>query len=412
MDSPFVQLAVAGALGMLVGMQRERASSAMAGVRTFTLITLAGALCAQLSAAMGDWVLIIGLLGVVAMIIMSNLISLFTEEKPDPGMTTEAAAIVMFLLGALVVVGPVAVAVVCTGAVAVLLHFKDPLHQTIKHIGDKEAHAVMQFVLIALVILPVLPDKTYGPLNVLNPYKIWMMVVLIVGISLVAYAAVNILGSRVGALLAGVLGGLISSTATTVSYARKSREAPEASGLAATIVLIASTIVFGRILVEAAIVAPGVIGDIAPPLLTVAAMMGLLGIISFFLAHRSAPTIPLQGEPSELKTAIVFGALYAVILFAVALSKQYFGETGLYVVAAISGLTDMDAITLSTANLIKAGTLEASTGWRIILVASMANIAFKGWTVIMLGAPALRRHITVSFGLVLLGAAAVLLFWP
>lgn len=412
MDSPFVQLAVAAALGMLVGMQRERASSAMAGVRTFTLIALAGAVSALLNLSLGPWVLIIGLLGVIAMIIMSNLVSLFSEEKPDPGMTTEAAALVMFLLGALVVVGPMVVAVVCTGAVALLLHFKEPLHKTIRLIGEKEIHAVMQFVLIALVILPVLPDKTYGPLDVLNPYKIWLMVVLIVGISLVAYAAVKILGSRVGALLAGVLGGLISSTATTVSYARKSREVPEASGLATAIVLIASTIVFGRILIEAAIVAPGVIWQIAPPLLTVAAMMGVLGIISFFFTHRAAPPIPLQGEPSELKTAIVFGALYAVILFAVALSKKHFGDTGLYIVAAISGLTDMDAITLSTANLIKDGTLESTTGWRLILVASMANIIFKGWAVMMLGSAALRRNIVFNFGLVLIGATAVLILWP
>ena len=412
MDSPFIQLAVAGALGMLVGMQRERASSAMAGVRTFTLITLAGALCAMLSPTMGEGVLLIGLGAVIAMIIMSNLVSLFATDDADPGMTTEVAAIVMFLLGALVVTGPMAAAVVCTGAVALLLHFKEPLHTTIRRIGDKEVHAMMQFVLIALVILPVLPDKTYGPLDVLNPYKIWLMVVLIVGISLVAYAAVKILGSRVGALLAGVLGGLISSTATTVSYARKSREVPEASGLATAIVLIASTIVFGRILVEAAIVAPSVIWQIAPPLLTVAAMMGVLGIVSFFITNRTAPPIPLQGEPSELKTAIVFGALYAVILFAVALSKKYFGDTGLYVVAAISGLTDMDAITLSTANLIKDGTLEATTGWRLILVASMANILFKGWTVMMLGSPALRRNIVFNFTLVLIGATAVLIFWP
>jgi uncharacterized membrane protein (DUF4010 family) len=412
MDSPLLQLAVAAALGMLVGLQRERVSSAMAGVRTFTLLTLAGALCAILTPMLGEWLILVGMLGVIAMIVMSNLISLLTEDKPDPGMTTETAAIVMFLIGALVVVGPMAGAVVCTGAIALLLHLKDPLHKTVRRIGEKEIRAVMQFVLIALVILPVLPDKTYGPLNVLNPYKIWLMVVLILGISLAAYAAVKILGSRVGALLAGVLGGLISSTATTVSYARKSREAPEASRLAAAIVLVASTVVFVRIIAEAAIVAPGVIGRLAPPLLTVAAMMGLLGAVSFLVAHRTAPAIPLEGEPSELKTAIVFGALYAVILFVVALVKERFGDAGLYVVAAVSGLTDMDAITLSTANLIKDQRLEASTGWRIILVAAMANIVFKGGMVMMLGSPALRRQVALCFGLVLLGAGAVLVFWP
>jgi len=412
MNSPFVQLALAVGLGMLVGMQRERDGSAMAGVRTFALIALSGSLCAVLAATVGGWVVAAGMLGVVAMIVTSNLLKAKRDEKPDPGMTTEAAALVMFLVGVLPVVGKQEIAVVVTGAVALLLHLKDPLHSAVRRIGQKEVKAVMQFVLIALVILPVLPNEEFGPLNVLNPYKIWMMVVLIVGISLVAYAAIRLLGNHVGGLLAGILGGLVSSTATTVTYARKSRESPAMSALAASIILLASTSVFFRILAEVGIVAPAVLPAIAPPLLIVMAMMGALGAVMFMRARHDTPTEPLHGEPAELKTAIVFAALYAVILFAVALAKENFGQAGLYVVATVSGLTDMDAITLSTAEMIKSQGLNPATGWRLILVAAMANMVFKAGVVMMLAAPALRRRIVMAFAIVLVGAAAVLVLWP
>ncbi len=412
MDSPFFQLALAAGLGMLVGMQRERRGSAMAGVRTFTLITITGALCGLLAVPLGEWIVAVGMLGVIAMIVVSNLLKYKAEAAPKPGMTTEAASLVMFLVGVLPTVGQTTIAVVVTGVVALLLHLKDPLHKFAKTIDTREFTAIMQFVLIALVILPLLPDRTFGPLDVLNPYKIWLMVVLIVGISLAAYAAVKLLGNRVGALLAGVLGGLISSTATTVSYARKSRETPAASALAAAIILIASAIVFGRVLAEVALVSSTVLPHIAAPLLTVAAVVAALGAFTFWRSHGQGDTLPLQGNPSEMKTAVLFAALYAVILFAITFAREYLGQAGLYVVAALSGMTDMDAITLSTASMIADERLDASTGWRIILIAAMANIVFKGAAVFALGSAALRRHIAVSFGIILAAGAAVLVLWP
>lgn len=397
---------------MLVGMQRERRGIAMAGVRTFTLITLSGAVCGLLSPTLGVWVVALGMVAVIAMIVVSNLLKFKRESQPDPGMTTEIASLIMFLVGVLPTAGEAKLAIVIAGAVVLLLHLKDPLHQFARKIDTREFAAIMQFVLIALVILPLLPDRTFGPLDVLNPFKIWLMVVLIVGISLAAYAAVKLLGGRSGALLAGVLGGLISSTATTVSYARKSRETPAASGLAAAIILIASAIVFARILGEVAVVAGAVLPLIAGPLLTVAAVVAALGVFVFLRTRGQGQAMPLQGDPSELRTAAVFAALYAVILFAVAFARAHLGDAGLYVVAAISGLTDMDAITLSTANMIAEDRLDASTGWRVILVAAMANLIFKGAAVAALGSSALRRTIAVTFGIILVAAIAVLVLWP
>lgn len=248
---PFVQLAVALGLGLLVGLQRERVDSAIAGIRTFSLITLLGAVAAYLGQAFGGWVIAVGLLAVAILVVSGNLVRL-KDGTAEAGQTTEFTALLMYGVGALVVIGPMPFAVVLAGAVAVLLHLREPLHRFVGRIGEEDLKAIMQFVLIALVILPVLPDQPMGPYQVLNPYQIWWMVVLIVGLSLAGYVAFKLFGARAGAVLGGVLGGVISSTATTVTYARRSREDPESSRLAALIVMLASTVVYGRVLVEIA----------------------------------------------------------------------------------------------------------------------------------------------------------------
>ena len=238
------QLAIAFGLGLLLGLQRERAESSIGGIRTFPLIAIFGTICAQLEKSFGGWVIAAGLLALVAIVIYSN----FAKMKSgaiDPGMTTEVAALLLYGLGAYVVVGNMVIAVVVGGAMAVLLHFKKPLHELAGAIGEHDMRAIMQFVLLSLVILPVLPNQDLGPYGVWNPFQIWLMVVLIVGISLSGYIAYKILGARAGTLLAGILGGLISSTATTVSYARRTAENASLASLAAFVIMIASCVSLG-----------------------------------------------------------------------------------------------------------------------------------------------------------------------
>mgnify|MGYP000732632035 CR=1 FL=1 len=253
-------------------------------------------------------------------------------------------------------------AIVAAGGLAALLHWKAPLHGFAERIGADEFAALMRLVLIGLVVLPALPNRAYGPYAVLNPFEIWLMVVLIVGISMGGYVAFKLFGPRTGAVAAGVLGGLISSTATTVSYARRSAETPRRSTAAALVVVLASAIVFGRVLVEIAVVAPGVLRVTAGPL---GAMLGVMLLIGggLYLFGIEAKDLEVEDQepPSELKSAVVFGLLYAVVLLAVAFAEDELGRRGLYAVAAISGLTDLDAITLSTANLMQAGTVELQT---------------------------------------------------
>jgi uncharacterized membrane protein (DUF4010 family) len=405
------QLAVAFGLGLLLGLQRERTESSLGGIRTFPLIAIFGTICALLEKSFGGWVIAAGLLALVAIVIYSN----FAKMKSgaiDPGMTTEVAALLLYGLGAYVVVGNMAIAVVVGGAVAALLHFKKPLHQLAGAIGEHDMRAIMQFVLLALVILPALPNQDLGPYGVWNPFQIWLMVVLIVGISLSGYIAYKILGARAGTLLAGILGGLISSTATTVTYARRTAGNASLASLAAFVIMIASCVSLARVLVEVAAVAPQSFASLAPPLTVMLGAALLIATAMYFLQRSRDSRMPEQKNPAELKTAIIFGALYALVLLAVAAAKERFGSTGLYTVAAISGLTDMDAITLSSARLVESGRTDASTGWRAILVAALSNFVFKFGTVALLGDRSLTLGVGVAFGLAVIFGALILGLWP
>ena len=241
----FQRLGIALGLGLIVGLQRERSGSPLGGFRTFPLATLFGSVSGLIAMRFGGWPIAAGLVVVAALLIMGNL----ERQERDAGLTTEVAMLLMYMVGALVMFGPASVAVIIGGTVAVLLHFKPEMHSIARRLEDPDFRAIMQFVLITLVILPILPNQAYGPYQVLNPFKIWLMVVLIVGISLGGYIIYKFFGEKAGTLVGGILGGLISSTATTVSYARRTSKAPEASALAALVIMVASTIVFGRVLI-------------------------------------------------------------------------------------------------------------------------------------------------------------------
>lgn len=403
-------IALSLGLGLLVGLQREWKDTDMAGIRTFPLLTLVGTLSALLGGESG-WLMAAGLLSVGILLMIANLAKLKNGQR-DLGMTTEAAVLVMFLVGAATGVGMLGPAIVTTGVVAVLLHWKKPLHRFVERMEPKDIRGVIHLVLIALVILPLLPDQTYGPYDVLNPYKIWLMVVLIVGISMVAYVAYKLLGASVGSVLGGILGGLISSTATTVSYARMSKQDQGVTSMAALVILIASTIVNVRVLIEVGVVAPRLLQVM---LLPMSIMLGLMALesIGLYVPLRNRETQPPNhGNPAQLKPAIIFAALYAVILFVVAAAKEHLGNQALYGVAMISGLTDVDAITLSTARLFQDGRVEGTTAWRVIMIATMSNLVFKASAVAVLGSRQLFLYTAVLFGIAFVGGAAILTFCP
>lgn len=407
----FQELGIALVLGMLVGLQRERSDARLAGIRTFPLVTLFGALCGLLAQSMGGWVVAAGLLALAALIITGKTIEI-KGGAFEPGMTSEVAILLMFAVGAYLVFGYRLVAVSIGGVAAVLLHFKVQMHGAVSRLADDDVKAIMQFVLLALVILPVLPDRTFGPYDVLNPHRIWWMVVLIVGISLGGYIVFKFFGQRAGMLLGGILGGVVSSTATTVSQARRSRDLPEASGMAAIVITIASAVVYARLMLLVAVVAPGFFVAAAPPLSTLLLVMVLLASVLWMWNRKVMFSAPVHGNPSELKVAMVFGLLYALVLFGVAAAREHFGDRGLFVVAGISGLTDVDAIALSALQLGKNGRVEGALAWKLIVLASLSNLLFKGGAVALLGSPRLRAQIAVLFGIAIAAGLLLLALWP
>lgn len=407
----YLLLGISLGLGLLVGLQREYASSKTAGIRTFPLITLTGTICGLLAKALDGWILVAGFLGVISLLVIGNSQKTRTKQEGS-GITTEAAVLLMYALGAYLVFGEPIVAVVLTGVITVLLHFKTSLHGWVNKIGEQDLRAVMQFILISMVILPVLPNTSYDLYKVLNPRDIWLMVVLIVAISLCGYFAYKLFGDKVGALMGGILGGLISSTATTVSYAKIAARNNAGSNFAAFVILTASAVSLVRVLIEIRIVSPSFFMNLAFPLIAELVVMILLTGILSFKQQKGDFNMQEQKNPADLKNAVMFGLLYAIIRFISAAANDKFGHEGLYVVSILSGLTDMDAITLSTAKMTGQKNIEASLGWKLILIAFLSNLIFKGGMAMVIGGRALGKTIAFLFGIAILTGLAILFIWP
>ncbi len=410
-------LGIAFGLGMLNGLQRQKTDHDMAGVRTFTLISLLGAISGFLTRdAENPFVLPVLGLALAGLLVMANVIKLKRQSDSDIGQTTEVAVLLMYAIGAYLVLGDQITAIITGGTMAILLYAKEHLHGFIERLQAKDLAAIMTFAGISLVILPILPDQTYGPFDVLNPYNIWLMVTLIVGISVAGYFIYKFAGKKVGIISNGVLGGLISSTATTVSYARKTTDGKGINKLAAFVITAASAIALVRVAIEVGVVIPENLPQMILPLAVEFLIMAALCAFIFYRISKEEEgeneEMPEPENPAQFKSALIFGLLYGLILLAVAFTKEEFGNSGLYVVSIISGLTDVDAITLSLSQLIKGGSLEADNGWRLILLASLSNLLFKGIMAGVLGTGRLLRWIGLSFGISIAAGLLIIWLWP
>lgn len=411
----FGPLAIALGLGLLVGLQRERPDPAsgerIAGIRTFPLITVFGTLSALIARETSWWVIAAALVGVVGMAIAGMVVG--KVRGGESGITTEMAILVMFGVGAYLVVGSTPVAVVVGGGTALLLHAKSALHGFARRLGDDDVRAIMQFALLSLVVLPIVPNRTFGsfPFDVLNPYKIWWMVVLVTGIGLTGYLLNKFLGQRAGMLLSGVLGGMISSTATTLSFARRSRVDASMSAPAAFVVMVSSSVLWARVLVLMGVVNQGLLREAALPMAVMLAVS--LGVCAVLWSRASAAGAQLsaQRNPTDLREGLVFAAIYAVVLVGLAWFGREFGEGGVYAMSAVGGLTDMDAATLSMGELSREGKVAVGTAWRAVLVAAVANTVFKAGLACALGSGAFRRTMLRAFGLVIAVGVVVLGVW-
>lgn len=405
----FLKLAVALAVGLLMGLERgwhERGAGEgerIAGLRTFGLIALLGALWGMLAEQLGEFLLGFGFAGFAALVVASYLLS--GRHERSVGVTTEVAMLLTFALGAVSAGGHMSVAAAVAVVAATLLGLKPVLHGWLLRLEQGELYAIFKLLLISVVLLPVLPDRGYGPWDTLNPHKLWWMVVLIAGISFVGYFAVKLAGARRGLVLTALFAGLASSTALTLSFARIGRHSPGLQPLLAAGVVIAAATMFPRVLLEVSVVNP----DLLPALTVPLGAMTLLGFAAVPVLLRRGSTdeepheVPLS-NPFELLPALKFAALLVAVLLLSKAAEQWLGEAGVYLLAAVSGLSDVDAITLSLAQLAR-GDLAAEVAVRGIVVAAMVNTAVKAVLVVAIARGVMGRRVGFAVVMAVLGGA-------
>jgi len=403
------------AIGLLIGLERERHSDTKAGLRTFTLIALAGTLFAFLGQLIATpWLLAAGILVIGIMLIAAysldrnNHQPLHNTHRSDPGTTTVIAALITFGLGAILWYGYSMLAVALAIATTTLLYFRAELHGVSHQLSRRDYVSFLQFAMLAFILLPLLPDREYDPFGAINPYHIALLVVVISGVSLAGYVALRIFGEGRGALLAGIFGGITSTTATTMAFSRHAQRDSNITSLAARIILIANLVLYLRIGAFVIFLAPGLMKILAP---VFGGGLLLGGAFMYGLSRQqrrgeieSPPHIDIK-NPAELPTALGFAALFSAILFLVSWINSVIGMKGVYAAAFLAGLTDLDAISLSTLRLLnadKATTMQAAT---TIVIAFIANLIFKFGISAFAGSRALARAVGGGFIAMTVGMA-------
>jgi len=415
MDNPDLALrfAVALGLGMLIGLERERSKSEEggAGVRTFALIALTGAIAGYLGKTLGlDWLALSIFFAVAALIIGQYVV---TSLRGDPGITTEISALLAFLLGLLCAHGQLQLAAWVAVAMALLLALKGWLHRLASRINASDVEATLKFGIVTLIILPLVPDHNYGPppFDVMNPYKIWLMVVLISALNFTSYLLIKIVGTEHGIGLAGLLGGLASSTAVTLGFSQRSRQPGEDASALALGILLAWTVMFFRVVIMTSLIS----WELGQRLLLLVGLLAVTNLGACYWLWRTRRQtqrgeVQAGSNPFELDEAIKFGLLFGVVVLIAKAAQVYLGNAGLYLAAGIAGLTDVDAITLAMADLANTDAANVAIGARAIVIAVMTNTLTKAAMVISLGSPELRRiTLPISALLLAVGVGGALL---
>lgn len=402
-------LTIAAAIGFVVGFERDwrreeqNRERSFAGARTFALTGLTGALASHVGAG---WLVGAGLVAVGALAVAAHWAK--ARIEPDSGGTTEIALLAVYLLGVTATTEPV-LAAIAGAAVTILLALKPLTTRVADAIEPQEIRAALRFLAISVIVLPLLPDEGYGPYQALNPRNIWWLVVLISGLSFLGYWLAKLHGSR-GVILTGIVGGLASSTATTLSISRLVREGAAVARAGAAGIVAANVVMFARVAVLLAVVSPSVLGVVWPAILT-GALAGAAVAALLWRGEKTPATAMKLGNPLELAPALTFAALIAGISVASRFATETFGDSGLYVLAFFSGLADVDALTLSAAGQASAGALTPAVAGAAVLVAVASNILVKaGMTMWVAGRGAGLFAAAGFFAAFAAGAAAFLLF--
>ncbi len=424
----FIALGVALLLGLLIGFEREQSAPEtdtgrkqfIGGSRTYPLVSMIGALSMLLVPQLGKGVVLAAF--AVIFVFLAIAYADDVKKRGDRGLTSEAAFLITFMLGALAtskdVIEPLNQRMIVLSAVAVvvtlLLSAKPRIHALAEKASKDDVYATLKFLIVAVIVLPLLPNQTFGPLDVLNPFKVGLMVVLIAGIDFVGYVAVRVLGPGRGLGLTGIVGGLASSTAVTLSVSGRAKEEPALAPACALAVITASTIMVPRVLVEVAVVHRPLVQELAKPLAAMT-LGGAVAVWVFYRRSRSAigrsTDLKLQ-NPFELTSALKWGLVFVVVLFAAKLLQSLFGESGVYLAGLVAGASDVDAITLSMASLTKSGTVESKVAVTTIMIGAASNTIVKGLMAAFIGGWHYGRMVLIGFsGMLLAGAAGVASLW-
>jgi len=430
---PFIALGVALGVGLLIGLQREQSGgeaarteqSFLGGVRTYPLYALCGSVSMMIGAQAGYW--IVGVVLTVLTIPLAIAYYIDIQTNKDAGVTSEAALILTFLLGVLamcdMVLQPQGTRLLVVGAVGVLatalLSLKVPLHEFVSRISRDDIFSALKFLILAVIILPLLPNERMGPLNELNPFNIGLMIVLMAGMGIAGYVLIRVMGTGRGLGLTGLVGGMVSSTAVTLAFSARARREPAVAGACALGVVLASAVMLVRVLVEVAAVHPPLLRSVIWPIggmMLAALVSAALLYLRESKASRDASTESASGDeqnevklrnPFELGLAIKFGLLFALILLLTKAASIYLGQSGLYLTAVIAGLTDIDAITLSMARLARDGT-DPGVASMCILLGCASNTLVKATLAATLGGAAFGRILIPAFLAMLAGGALAL----
>ncbi|MDZ4748317.1 MAG: MgtC/SapB family protein [Saprospiraceae bacterium] len=404
----FIRLLVACGIGLLLGLEREHSAlvkkeHVFAGIRTFVLLALTGFTGAALHFLLSPWIFVMIMLAVM---ILTGISYWITSSKGDIGSTSELAALLTMLLGALTFVGYIEISLMITVIVLVILSSKMQLMNMIGRITQEEIYALVRFVVVALLIFPFLPNENYGPYEVINPREIGWVIILTSGIGFLGYLLMRILGANKGILLTGIVGGLVSSTMVTWVFSKKSKEEHALNSLYTSAILAACTIMVVRVFLWVFLFNKTLlIGLILP--LSILFLTAAGATVYFYVLNKkdnkSETNLPL-GKPLEMTNAILFGVLYVAILLVISFANEYLGNQGIFITSAIAGASDVDAISISISKM-SVSTISVTTAQNAILIATLSNTIAKFAIALWASSKEMRKNILIGYGLIFAAAA-------
>lgn len=401
--------ALALALGGIIGLEREYArnkarGNTYAGIRTYPLIALFGALGAYLGSIISLWILLASVLLMGALVIVAYFVISGTS-KHHQGATSEMAGFITFFVGVLAFQGEYTLATLITITMTIILFSRSALHGFAQKMKVSELGDTLKFLVVAFVVLPFLPNEGFGPLGIFNPYLTWLMVVFISGISFGGYFLLKWFGER-GIALAGILGGLVSSTAVTSSFAERSRREQKIYRSLVLGVVLANGIMFGRVLIEVLVINKALLPLVAIPILILSLLTA--GFVYFIWKNSSKIKGKVElDSPFTIVPALKFAVIFAAVLALVKIADVYLNSKGVYVVSIISGIADVDAITVSLSQL-AGGSISFETARDGIIMAMLTNVAVKGGIAYWLGGKAFRKIIAGFFAVLIVVGALIL----